>query len=224
MTSHLPKHLFFIFLLIITKTSFSQEVSLDSLAKQHKKIAVLPIKVYYKYNTLPDGLKVGDIRNKEYEDGFLLQKKLNDYLKLKKEFVSVEIQSFDETNSLLADNEIKLEDIKDLPANFICEALKVDGILEAEVRLNSFLSNEEVIGREMLSIATIALMPAGVGLRNKNRVENSILSKMKISDGNTGEIIGEFPLVLIPGVFISAEKVIEKMLWLNFKNTPYYKK
>ncbi|MEA5404788.1 hypothetical protein VB776_17775 [Arcicella sp. DC2W] len=201
---------------MIPKTSFSQETNVDSLVKQHKKIAVLPLKVYYIYKTLPEGLKVGDVRNKEYEDGFLLQKKFNDYLKLKKESVTVEIQSFDETNSLLAENEITLQDLKDLPADFICKALKVDGIIDAEIRLNTFINNEEIVGRELLSIA--------IGVGNKNKLDNSVLSKMKISDGNTGEMIGEFPLVLVGTMFKSTEKVIEKMLWLNFKNTPYYKK
>ncbi|MEA5425027.1 hypothetical protein [Arcicella lustrica] len=227
MTSHQPKYLLFIFLLMITRTSFSQEINLDSLVKQHKKIAILPVKVLYVYRTLPEGLKIGDVRDKEYEDGFLLQKKLNDYLKLKKDFVAVEIQSFDETNSLLAENEITLQDIKDLPADFICKALEVDGIIESEVRLIAFLTNEEKLGSDMLSVATIigaALIPNAIIIRNKNKVDNTIFSNMKVSDGNTGEVIGKFPLYTEVGIFNSSEKVIDSILWINFKNTPYYKK
>lgn len=234
MTSHLHKHLSFIILLIITKTAFSQEISLDSLAKQHKKIAILPVRVIYNYKKMPDGLSMKDIRNKEYEDGFLLQKKFNDHLRLKKESVLVDIQSFDETNGLLAENEITLQDIKDLPSDFICEALKVDGIIEYEIRLNTHLTDNERYGLQAMAITSIMLNPINAvgllrGVRKQrnytdNRDDKAVYSKIRISDGVSGEIIKEFSLAFEVGIFNSSDKVIENMLWQNFKKSPYYKK
>jgi hypothetical protein len=223
----------FLFLLFISK-SYAQEYNLDSLVKTHKKVAILPVKVMYSYKKLSDGQTLNDIKKKEYEDGFLLQEKFIKQLSKDSFHVFVEIQSFNETNSLLSENEITLQDLKDLPADFICESLKVDAIIETEIRLNTHITDTERAGYQTLAVAGMIVNPLNaisvfrgprkVGKNSGGRDDKNISSKMVISDGHTNEIVKDVTLSFDGSVFNSSDKLIENVLSENFKKSPYYKK
>lgn len=131
--------LIFCLILIFSKG----QINLDSLVKTHKKVAVLPVRVMYAFKKMPDGKIFADIKKMEYEDGILLQQRFINQLYKDSIRVLVDIQAFSETNNLLAENEITIQDLKDLPSEFICEALKVDGIIETEIRLTKHFSENE---------------------------------------------------------------------------------
>jgi hypothetical protein len=233
MTKSTTKRIILLFFCLIPILSKGQ-INLDSLVKTHKKVALLPVKVMYSYKKLPEGQTLKDVRNKEFEDGFLLQEKFIKQLYKDSVHVIIEIQSFNETNNLLSENEITLQDLKDLPADFICESLKVDAIIETEIRLNTHITDTERAGYQTLAVAGMIVNPLNaisvfrgprkVGKNSGGRDDKNISSKMTISDGRTNEIVKDFFVSFDGSVFNSSDKLIENVLWENFKKSPYYKK
>jgi hypothetical protein len=211
------------------------QINLDSLVKTHKKVALLPVRVMYAFKKMPDGKTFKDIKQMEYEAGFLLQERFINQLYKDSLRVLIDIQAFSETNNLLAENEITIQDLKDLPADFICEALKVDAIIETEIRLTKNFTENERTAIQSLQIASMLMNPLNAGgtlLRRPsntyskatNRDDKTVTSMMTISDGKTGEIVKEYSLAMDGGVFNSSDKIITHALWTNFKKCPYYKK
>ena len=210
------------------------QINLDSLVKTHKKVAILPVRVMYSYKKLPEGQTLKDIRNKEYQDGFLLQEKFIKQLFKDSVHVFIEIQSYNETNNLLSENEITLQDLKDLPADFICESLNVDAVIEIEIRLNTHITDSERTGYQTLAVASMIINPLNaisvfrgprkVGKNSGGRDDKSVSSKMVISDGLTNEIVKEVTVSFDGSVFNTSDKLIENVLSENFKKSPYYKK
>jgi hypothetical protein len=228
------KLLLIFFLLLFISKSYAQEYDLDSLVKTHKKVAILPVNVMYSYKKLSNGQTLNDIRKKEYEDGYLLQEKFINQLSKDSLHVFVDIQSFNETNSLLSENEITIQDLKDLPAEFICESLKVDAIIETEIRLNTHITDTERAGYQTLAVASMIINPLNaisvfrgprkVGKNSRDRDDKNVSSKMTISDGLTNEIVKEVTVSFDGSVFNTSDKLIENVLSENFKKSPYYKK
>lgn len=137
------KPLLIILLTLMSTSIFAQDVDIDSLVKTHKRIAILPVRVMYSLKKLSEGTTIEGMRQKEYDDGFLLQDKLWKTLINLNKPLKVDIQSPNKTNSLLTDNEITLVDLKELPSEFVCEALMVDAIIQVEVRLTKHLTDNE---------------------------------------------------------------------------------
>jgi hypothetical protein len=216
----------FLFLLFISK-SYAQEYDLDSLVKTHKKVAILPIKVKYNAQKFQKVGGLKELKSKELEDGFLLQERFCEILRRDSSSLNVDIQLPNETNQFLADNEITLQDLKDLPSDFICDALKVDGIIQVELILNQHLpdrgNTENVATRAVIGVL---LASAGVGVIPIISADDSktISSKMVIRDGKFDEVIKKITLTLNDGIFNNTDKVIEKLLLTNFKKSPYYRK
>ena len=214
------------FLLIFISKSYAQDYDLDSLVKTHKKVAILPIKVKYNAQKLQKVGGLKELKSKELEDGFLLQERFCEILRRDSSSLNVDIQLPNETNSLLAENEITLQDLKDLPSDFICEALKVDGVIEIEIRLNQHLpdrvNTENTARRAIMGVLManpVIFASAIVDSENKG-----VYSKMTIRDGKIDEVIKDITLDFNDGIFESNDKVIEKILLTNFKKSPYYKK
>ena len=216
----------FLFLLFISK-SYAQEYDLDSLVKTHKKVAILPVRVMYAFKKMPDGKTLNDIERKQFDDSFVLQEQLYNLLLQEKGNVLVDLQSFNETDSLLAENEVTLYDVKDLPADFLCEVLKVDGIIECEIRISSDIdkSKNKTLNRvvRLASIASLfvnstnAFSVAANASRIKdshtqNNSEKKDYIKMVISDGKTSEVIREYSTVLNEAMIKNIDDVIEKIL------------
>jgi hypothetical protein len=232
MRNHKP--LLIILLTFISTSIFAQDYDLDSLVKTHRKVAVLPVRVMYSFKKLPNGQSLKDVRKKEYEDGFLLQEKFIKRLSGDSTHVQIEILSFKQTNDLLAENEISLEDLKELPADFICESLKVDAVIETEIRLNTHITDTERASYQALEVAGVILNPLNAvsAFRKPRKARNSsgsrddknISSKMTISDGRTNEIVKDVTVGFDGSVFNSSEKLIENVLSENFKKSPYYRK
>ena len=138
------KPLSIILLALISSSIFAQDVDIDSLVRTHKRIAILPVRVIYILDNMNPSeaslSKVEEKKKKEYEDGFILQEKLFQKL-IKLNFpLKVTVQSPDETNNSLADNEIIISDLSGLSTEFLCEILKVDAVVVTEIRLSKFLS------------------------------------------------------------------------------------
>jgi hypothetical protein len=226
MKNHKP--LLIILLTLISTSIFAQDYDLDSLVKTHKKVAILPVKVKYNAQKFEKAGSLKEMKVKELEDGLTLQEKFCKILQKESNSLDVEIQSSTETNQLLADNEITLQDLKDLPSNFIGDALKVDGIIQIELRLNQHLpdrgNTENVATRAVIGVL---LASAGVGvipIISADNNDKTISSKMIIRDGKFDEVIKKITLTLNDGIFNDTDKVIEKLLLTNFKKSPYYRK
>jgi hypothetical protein len=128
---------------------------------------------------------------------------------------------------------ITLQDLKNSSPDFICEILKVDAIIEVEIRLSESFSENERSAIQTLQIANIFLNPLNAGgtvFRNSSRTnryshdrnDKTVSAMMTITDGKTGEIIKESRLSLEGGVFNSSDEIIEKALWKNFKRSQYF--
>jgi hypothetical protein len=234
MTKSTTKRIILLFFCLIPIFSKGQ-INLDSLVKTHKKVAVLPVRVMYAFKKMPDGKTFSDIKKMEYEDGILLQQRFINQLYKDSLRVLVDIQAFSETINLLTENEITLQDLKDLPADFICEALKVDAIIETEIRLTKNFTENERTAIQSFQIAGILLNPMNAGgtvlrapsktfKKSTTRDDKTVTSMMTISDGKTGELVKEYSLALDGGVFNTSDRIITHALWENFKKSSYYKK
>ncbi len=235
----------FLLLLFISK-SYAQEYDLDSLVKTHKKVAILPVRVMYAFKKMPDEKTLNDIERKQFDDSFVLQEQLYNLLLKEKENVLVDLQSFNETDSLLAENEVTLYDLKDLPANFLCEILKVDGIIECEIKFSDSIDDSKNRTNHQISrLAAITsffvftnpinshLISTAGKVRNasiikdpyfKNKKEIKQYSDMTFLDGKTNEVIWDYSTELSDKRFKNVSDVIERVLLTNFKKSPYYKK
>lgn len=227
------KPLLIILLTLISVSIFAQDVDIDSLVKTHKKIAILPVRVMYSLKKLSEGTTIESMRKKEFEDGFLLQEKIWKTLTNLENPLKIDIQSPNQTNGLLTDNEITLIDLKELPSEFVCEALTVDAIIQVEVRLAKHLTDNERGAAQALGVASMIINPLNaisvfrgpkkVRNNSSNRDDKNISSKMIISDGKTGETIGEYFTELDAGVFYSSDKLIENILGRHLSKLPYIK-
>lgn len=231
------KPLLIILLTLISTSIFAQEYDLDSLVKTHKRVAILPVKVVYNHEKLKEGVTLESVINREFSDGFLIQNDLFNYLQEEKKSLKIEVQPINETNSLLAENAITLKDLEELPADVVAKALQVDGIIEIEISRKSYFAQvgnsgtntDAAVDAAVKGFLTgnplyLVLAVASAGAQNTGE-ENvlsgtTIISKMVISDGKTGEIIKKYTNGLIDGSLNSTFRVIEKVFWTNFKKAP----
>lgn len=231
------KSIIIILLTLIPASIFSQNYDSDSLVKTHKKVAVLPVRIMYSFKALPNGLTFSDIKRQEIQDGFSYQERFINQMLKDSVRMLVEVQRFNETNQLLIDNEVKWDDLEDLSADFICEILKVDAIIQTEIRLSKILSDNERTAVKALYFADLLYNPITTGgavvrapakfgkNHGKGQMDDKLaFTKMMIADGKTGDTLKEYSLNLDGGVFTSSDAMIKHALWVNFKKSPYYRK
>ena len=198
----------------------------DSLARDHKELAILPFKVTLK-------LKLGKMRKMEIEDlkkiekaeGEAVQTALFDFFLKQKEKDSfkVSFQDITKTNELLAEMGWKNDSYRPKNLEEVCRRLKVDGVIIGTVITSKLLSDEAAAAMYALGI-TVAL---GTSLLGQPEIfggpgpTNKGTCTIDIHDSKTGELLWKYENTLTRGMGSNTRTVINAMMRKVPKKFPY---
>lgn len=132
-------------------------------ARSHKKIAVLPYENYYT-GRIPKDLTEEDIIELQEDESKLFQRSLYFQLleesrDIKKGDIYVSIQNVDDTNSILADAGLSIEDSwKERPSK-LAQILGVDAVVKIDMHKNFWLSNGESAAVNIATTIAGAIIP-----------------------------------------------------------------
>ena len=207
------KMIFLLMALVITVPVFGQKGIYESdkfneLSKDHQVLAIIP---FFTKLDLKDSNSKEESRRLEEIEGYAVQDALEMYFgrgKKKKKF-SVEFQNTDNTNALLAQNNITYDNIDTYTIKQLSEILEVDGIISGNLDTNILLS--QGIPAEF-SIIDYFLGDASYG-----RIG------IKISDGKTGKLLWKYENEINKKSGKNTEDLIDKMMKKVTRKFPYEK-
>ncbi|MEL6919334.1 MAG: hypothetical protein AAFO99_16610 [Bacteroidota bacterium] len=170
--------LFFAFMCMGTyaQKNIYESNKFDALSKDHRILAIMP---FLTKLDLEDISKTELVKLEEKE-GLAVQNALETYFSRgrKRKKFSVEFQNIDNTNAILAKNNITYQNIDIYTVKELCKILEVDGIINGNLNLNILLSK---------GISTeFSLMDYFLGKSNYGRIG------IKVSDGNTGKLLWKY--------------------------------
>jgi len=132
-------------------------------ARSHKKIAVLPYENYYT-GRLPKDMTEEEVIELQENESKLFQRSLYFQLleesrDIKKGDIYVSIQNVDDTNSLLADAGLSIQDSwKERPSK-LAQILGVDAVVKIDMHKNFWLSNGESAAVNIATTIAGAVIP-----------------------------------------------------------------
>jgi len=178
----------------------------DLLSKEHKVLAIMP---FLANLDLKDDISKEDLEEREKKEGLAVQNALETYFskrKQKKKF-SVEFQNTEDTNALLAQNNINFENIDVYTTKQLSEILKVDGIISGNLDLNVLLSKGIPDDFSFLDYF--------LGDANYGRIG------IKISDGLTGKLLWKYEKEINKKSGKNTDDLIDRMMKLASRKFPY---
>jgi hypothetical protein len=182
--------------------------SFEGLSANHQVLAILP---FFTNLDLGEELAAPEILRLEQQEGYAVQDALQTYFgrgKKKKKF-SVSFQNSEDTNALLAKNEISYQNIDRYTIQELSEILKVDGIVSGNLDVNILLSNG--VPTEMSFLDYI------LGDADYGRIG------IKISDGQTGKLLWKYELEINRKTGKNTDDLIDKMMKKAARKFPYDK-
>lgn len=176
----------------------------DALTQDHAVLAIIPFVA---------NLDLNDFDKKEVEalakrEGHAVQDALETYFsrrKKRKKF-NVEFQNVDDTNALLAKNNIDYQNLAIYTTKELSELLGVDGIISGSIDLTILLSKGVPTNFSLLDYFTET---------NYGRIG------VKISDGATGKLLWKYEKTITKKTGKDTEDVIDKMMKLASRSFPY---
>jgi len=178
----------------------------DVFSKEHKVLAIMP---FLTNLDLEDEISKEDLGEREEKEGLAVQNALETYFskrKRKKKF-SVEFQNTENTNALLAQNNITYENIDVYTIKQLSEILKVDGIISGNLDLNILLSKG--VPDEF------SFLDYFLGDANYGRIG------IKISDGSTGKLLWKYEKEINKKSGKNTDDLIDRMMKLASRKFPY---
>lgn len=178
----------------------------DIFSKEHKELAIMP---FLTNLDLEDDISKVDLAEREKKEAYAVQNALEIYFskrKRKKKF-SVEFQNTEDTNALLAQNNITYENIDVYTIKQLSEILKVDGIISGNLDLNILLSKGVPDDFSFLDYF--------LGDANFGRIG------IKISDGTTGKLLWKYEKVINKKSGKNTDDLIDRMMKQASRKFPY---
>ena len=177
--------------------------------KEHKVIAILPLKVTISYKKLPKGFDSEGNRLEEIKQGLGMQEAMYTFILRKSKDYTVTCQDVETTNILLKKTGIydKLDEtLKDT----ICKILKVDAVIGATYAYEKTASEAGAIAKSLIF--------GGFG----GSVASGLLT-MQIYNGKDFKLLWRFSKEMNEGAFSSANEMVERMMRKVTRNFPYEK-
>lgn len=169
-------------------------------------LAILP---FLTHLDLKDDMTKEELRALEKKEGLAVQDALETYFsrrKKKKKF-SVEFQNTENTNAMLAQNNISYENMDVYTIKELSEILKVDGIISGNLDLNVLLSK---------GVATkFSIIDYFLGEADYGRIG------MKISDGGSGKLLWKYEKKINKKSGKNTDDLIDRMMKLATRKFPY---
>ena len=182
--------------------------SFDGLSSDHQVLAILP---FFTNLELGEEVAASEIRRLEQQEGYAVQDALETYFgrgKKKKKF-SVNFQNSEDTNAILAKNEVTFKNIDRYTIRELSEILKVDGIISGNLDVNILLSSG--LPSEMSFLDYI------LGDADYGRIG------IKISDGQTGKLLWKYEQEINRKSGKNTDDLIDKMMKKAARKFPYDK-
>ena len=207
------KNIFLPLILLITTLSYGQKNiyesnRFDALSENHKVLAIIP---FLTNLDLKENITAEERKNLEKKEGYAVQNALETYFnrgKKKKKF-TIEFQNVQNTNAILAKNNIDYNNIDIHTIKELCGILEVDGIISGNLDLNILLSNG--IPTEM------SFMDYILGVANYGRIG------IKISDGTTGKLLWKYEKEINKKSGKNTNDLIDGMMKKATRKFPYDK-
>lgn len=204
--------LFALFLLVWGNAASQKNIylsnSFDGLSSDHQVLAILP---FFTNLDLGEEVAPAEVRRLERQEGYAVQDALETYFgrgKKKKKF-TVSFQNSEDTNAILAKNEISFQNIDRYTIRELSEVLGVDGIVSGNLEVNTLLSNG--VPTE-LSFLDYILGDADYG-----RIG------IKISDGDSGKLLWKYEQEINRKSGKNTDDLIDKMMKKAARKFPYDK-
>lgn len=199
-------------LLVVAFTSAQKNIyessRFDELTESHEVLAILPFLTQLELEQKVSSTEVRKLAKKE---GYAVQDALETYFskrKKRKKF-NVEFQNIEDTNAILAQNNITYENIDVYTTKELSKILKVDGIISGNLDLNILLSKG--VDTEF------SLLDYFGGNSNYGRIG------LKISDSNTGKLLWKYEKEITKKTGKNTSELIDRMMKLAAKKFPYDK-
>ncbi len=178
----------------------------DVLSKDHRLLAILP---FLTRLDLKDDRTQKSLKALEKKEGLAVQNALETYFskrKKKKKF-SVDFQNTEDTNAMLAQNNISYENIDIYTTEQLSELLGVDGIISGTLSLNVLLSK---------GVPTeFSIIDYFLGEANYGRIG------IKISDGDSGKLLWKYEKKITKKSGKNTDDLIDRMMKLAARKFPY---
>ena len=199
--------------LVMTAAVFGQKGlyesnKFDELSTGHEVLAIIP---FVTNLDLKEDNSKEEAEKLEEEEGYAVQDALETYFgrgKKKKKF-SVEFQNTNNTNAILARNNITYENIDTYTVKELSEILEVDGIISGSMDLNILLSKGIP--------AEFSILDYFLGDANYGRIG------IKISDGRTGKLLWKYENEITKKSGKNTDDLIDKMMKKVTRKFPYDK-
>ena len=206
----MKKRLLFLLLLISISVSAQKNIyeskNFDDLSENHQVLAIIP---FLTNLDLKDGISKSELKQLEEKEGYAVQNALETYFskrKRKKKF-SVEFQNTQNTNAILAQNNITYKNIDVYTIKQLSEILQVDGIISGNMDLNILLSKGVPTEFSFLDYFS--------GDSNYGRIG------IKISDGTSGKLLWKYEKKINKKTGKNTNDLIDRMMKLATRKFPY---
>ena len=199
---------FFMIAQVSGQRDIYESARFDELSKNHRVLAIIP---FIANLDLKENNSKEESKRLEEIEGYAVQNALETYFgrgKKKKKF-DVEFQNTNNTNAILAQNNITYSNIDTYTIKQLSEILKVDGIVSGNLDLNILLSKGIP--------ADFSILDYILGDANYGRIG------IKISDGKTGKLLWKYENEITKKSGKNTDDLIDKMMKKMTRKFPYDK-
>ncbi len=205
------KKIVFVFILLTTAMVSAQKniyenIRFDELTNKHKVLAIVP---FIAHLELKKAVNMEELKVLAKKEGYAVQSALEMYFskrKKRKKF-NVDFQNINNTNAMLAQNNIDYNNIDTFTTQELCKILNVDGIISGNLNLNILLSEGVPTDFSILDYFS--------GNANYGRIG------LKISDGETGKLLWRYENEISKKTGKNTTELIDKMMKAASRKFPY---
>lgn len=209
---HMKKIFFLLALFSICGLSAQKDIfqsnRFDQLSENHNVLAIIP---FFVHLDLDNGVSGRELKVLEEKEGYAVQNALETYFgrgKKRKKF-TVEFQNSEDTNALLAKNNISYDNIDRHTIRELASILNVDGIISGNLDINVLLS--EGLPEDF------SFMDFFLGDADYGRIG------IKISDGGSGKLLWKYEQEITKKSGKNTDDLIDKMMKKAARRFPYDK-
>jgi len=198
---------------------FAQEATV------HRQAAVLPFEMILT-GKIPAGLNPEDVLSIEEHESFAFQTALYHALLDRsdvgrKHRITIDLQPVDETNRILAENGLTLEETWVMPPQELAEMLGVDSVVRTRVEKTRYLSNAASWGIDVGHAVLAELTDTDLGWLLPSGITNDIFADASLLNGADGELLWKIAVQRETDWTRSANSVIEGITRRLAKKFPY---
>ena len=191
---------------LYTQKNIYENIRFDELTDNHEVLAIVPFIAHLELKEAVDRDELKVLAKKE---GYAVQNALETYFskrKKRKKF-NVDFQNINNTNAILAQNNIDYNNIDTYTTQELCKILEVNGIISGNLNLNILLSEGVPTDFSILDYFS--------GNANYGRIG------VKVSDGETGKLLWKYENEISKKTGKNTTELIDKMMKTASRKFPY---